>query len=178
MMPTAALIASIPTVSLPAGASSTPVTLADFPLTVPLSHPGSISDIPTAHPLVLSPSFPPVPAKLVAKIRTGAFVPLKELLGDNIALRRQRMEESNPAHLPQWMSRQSLPQMRNISTPLQWAYCMFTYIAVTCDDVRIRDMLAYAHIVLHLAQKGPGGLSTTIHSDSRQPQIQRQSGML
>ncbi len=68
------------------------------------------------------------------------------------------MEESHPAHLhlPHQISRQPLPQMQNISTPLQWAYCMFTYIAVACDDDRIREMLTYAHIVLHLTQKHGG----------------------
>ena len=43
--------------------------------------------------MVLSPSLPLVPGKLVTKIQSGAFIHLKELLGDNIAL-RQRLEES------------------------------------------------------------------------------------
>ncbi len=46
-----------------------------------------------------------------------------------------------------------IPQMRNVSTPLKWAYSMFTYISVVCKDEKTCDMLAYAHII---AQKHGG----------------------
>ena len=67
------------------------------------------------------------------------------------------MEETQPSsHPASWLPRHSLPQMRSITSPLQWAYCMFSYIAVACPDGKTKDMLAYAHIVLHLAQKHGG----------------------
>ena len=50
----------------------------------------------------------------------------------------------------------SLTQMGNISTPLQWVYCMLTYIAVLCSDEATRDRLTYAKLVLHLSQKHGG----------------------
>ena len=36
-------------------------------------------------PLILSPSLPPIPAKLVAKVKAGTFVAMKEFLADNVA---------------------------------------------------------------------------------------------
>ncbi len=125
-------------------------TLPDTPLgTAPL---------PAAHqpPLVLSPSLPPVPGKLVAKIRSGAFVPLKELLGDNIAL-RQRLEETNggSSSQPWWVSA-SHPHMRSIQSPLQWVYTMLLFIAVRCPDEATRQLVTYTRLVLHLAQKHGG----------------------
>ena len=106
--------------------------------------------------MLLSPALPPVPGKLVTKIQAGNFVHLKELLGDNIAL-RQRIEESQLAPFAPWLTtNQPLPHMRNITTPLQWIYCMLTYIAVRCPDEATRDRLSYARLVLHLAQKHGG----------------------
>lgn len=69
--------------------------------------------------MLFSPSLPPVPGKLVAKLQAGSFIYLKELLGDNIAL-RQRLEESQLTSMMPWLSSNCpLPQMTNISTPLQ-----------------------------------------------------------
>ena len=106
--------------------------------------------------MLLSPSLPPVPGKMVARIQAGNFIHLKELLGDNVAL-RQRIEESQLAPLSPWMvTNHPPPQMRNISTPLQWIYCMLTYIAVRCPDEATRDRITYARLILHLAQKHGG----------------------
>ena len=111
---------------------------------------------PVQPPLVLSPSLPPVPGKLVTKIRSGFFVPLKELLGDNIAL-RQRLEETNggPSSQPWWVST-SHPHMRSIQSPLQWVYAMLLFIAVRCPDDATRQLVTYTRLVLHLAQKHGG----------------------
>ena len=147
-MPTIPLLGSAPVDTQPAQ------ELPHIPL---VSLPALMTTTPTpqATPMILSPSFPPVPDKLVAKIKSGTFVHLKELLGDNIAL-RQRLEETPPTHMAPWPTTLPLPQMRNISTPLQWVYCMLIYMAVRCPDNQTRDMLTYTRLVLHLAQKHGG----------------------
>ena len=48
-----------------------------------------------AQPLILSSALPPVSTRVVKKIRTGAFVDLKDLVSDNVAL-LQRLQETNP----------------------------------------------------------------------------------
>ena len=156
-LPPATALGGIPTAltapcppSLPF--SSTPA-IAPLP-TVPST--SSPSPTTSLAPLVLSPSLPPVPGKLVAKIRSGAFIPLKELLGDNIAL-HQRLEEMNggPASQPWWVSA-AHPHMRPIRSPLQWVYTMLLYIAVRCPDEPTRQLVTYTRLVLHLAQKHGG----------------------
>ncbi len=47
---------------------------------------------PTRASLLLSPALSPIPANIVEKIKSGEYVDMKEMLGDNIAL-HQRMEE-------------------------------------------------------------------------------------
>ena len=123
---------------IPAGLmvkSPSPLTFPYSPIPLiapPTAMPSTPSPSPATSlaPLVLSPSLPPVPGNLVYKIRSGAFIPLKELLGDNIAF-RQRVEEMNggPASQPWWVSA-AHPHMRLIHSPLQWVYAMLMYIAV------------------------------------------------
>ena len=46
--------------------------------------------------------------------------------------------------------------MRNISTLLQWIYCMLTYIAMQCLEEATCDCLTYAQLIPHLAPKHGG----------------------
>ena len=110
-----------------------------------------------AAPLILSPSLPPIPAKLVAKAQAGSFVAMKEFLADNVAL-TQRMDEfhSSPLLPTPWLSRASSARMRDISSASQWALCWMMYAGIQCRDARIRDMMAHGCIVLQLAHRHGG----------------------
>ena len=68
-------------------------------------------------------------------------------MGDNTALHHHIEESSQVAAISPWMVNHPLPQLRNISTPLQWIYCMITYIAVCCPDEATRECLAYARLI-------------------------------
>ena len=146
-MPPPSAVASMSTTTLPAG------PLLPLP-SMSLLHPSRLAhaDPPTL-PLLLSPSFPPIPAKLVAKARGRSFVALKEFLGDNIAL-VQRLDEVQTQS--QWPTRPASPRMRDISSPIQWAFCLLSYAAVLCDNQEIRDILSHGRIVLTLAQRHGG----------------------
>ena len=141
-----ASVASLPPSSLPAG-TLTPLSSL-FPPTIH-SLPSITPTDPPATPLLLSPSFPPVPAKLVTKSQSGAFVALKEFLGDNIAL-VQHLDEVQSTSL------RSSARMRNLSSPIQWAFCFLTYAATRCKDPETRNLLAYGRIILTLAQRHGG----------------------
>ena len=161
-LPPLSLIASVATdPPLTISMASTSAMIPPSSLSIPLlaTHvPSMTTPPPASHApaMLLSPALPPVPGKLVTKIQAGNFVHLKELLGDNIVL-RQRIEESQLTPIAPWLAtNQPLPHMRNITTPLQWIYCMLTYVAVRCPDEATRDRLAYARLVLHLAQKHGG----------------------
>ena len=103
---------------------------------------------------MLSSALPPIPAKVVEKIRAGQYVPMKELLADNMSLCSQF--ESLPgsyAHpgLPK-------PRLREIQSPLTWASCFLAYTAAVTPDDKTRDLLTYGRIIIREAQRhnGPG----------------------
>ena len=84
---------------------------------------------------------PPIPAKAVEKIRSGAYFDLKELLVDNIALteRLQELGQSLGVHAPQ-----SLFKLCSITDPLTWVFCFLGYMATATDCPATQNMASYA----------------------------------
>ena len=93
----------------------------------------------------LSPAAEPFPARLVAKIKSGDFVDMKEMLTDNISLLRQLddMPSSIPA-LPGSLK----PRLREVSTLPSWIYCFLAYVAILAPDQATRDRLAYTRLII------------------------------
>ena len=57
---------------------------------LPSVAPSSVIPTPGVHPpIVISPSLPQIPGKLVAKVVQGALVLMRDLLSDNIMQQRQ-----------------------------------------------------------------------------------------
>ena len=112
---------------------------------------------PTRASLLLSPALSPIPANIVEKIKSGEYVDMKELLGDNIAL-HQRMEEVHRrgSSSTQWVTTAPTPKLREVSSPLSWAACFLSFMAVKCTDEHMRDLLTYARLVIDLARKHGG----------------------
>ena len=155
--PPVSALSSVPTFSLTPLASdlSAPSSSA---ATLPSLHTllASVSPVGAAlkpKPLAYSPVLPPIPAKAVEKIRAGAYIDLKELLVDNIALteRLQEFGQSLAIHAPQ-----STFKLRSIPDPLTWVFCFLGYMAAATDSPMTRDMAAYAQIVIQQSRKHPG----------------------
>ena len=127
-------------------------TLAPMAPVVPsLPMPNQVSQ-----PLLLSPSFSPLPPKLVDRIRKGEFVEMRELLTDNISLLRH-LEELQPGMSSlQHATGSSRPRLREVSSILTWTYCFLTYCAVRTDDVSLRGLLTYARLLLREARRHGG----------------------
>ena len=89
--------------------------------------------------LILSSALPPIPAKVVDRIRAGSFVDLKEPLPDNMAL-LQRLQEMNTGSQ---VASSSSSRMREIRDPLTWAACFMGFVAARADLPGSRDLLAY-----------------------------------
>ena len=109
-------------------------------------------------PLVLSPALPPIPAKLVERVRSGSFIDFKEFLADNVLL-VQRIQELGPAgtHLsPISHPLAGNSRLREISDPLTWVSCFLAFMATSLDDQEARDLSAYGMIVLQMARKHGG----------------------
>ena len=56
---------------------------------VPIMEPDKAAILKAEEPMLLSILFPPIPGKLVTKIRDGCFIDMWDMLPDNMALLRQ-----------------------------------------------------------------------------------------
>ena len=109
-----------------------------------------------AQPLVLASSYPPVPARLVDKIKSGKYVDMKEMLSDNISLLRS-LEALHPAmHAGLNLAAPTKPRLRDVGDILTWAYCFMGYISIRTPDQATRDMLTYARLLIREARKHGG----------------------
>ena len=135
------------------GGACNPPTLAELEAMIsPISPSPATATNHKAQPLILSSALPPVSARVVERIRAGAFVDLKELLPDNVAL-LQRLQETN---LGTQASSSNSPRMRDIRDPLTWASCFMAFAAVHAERAEMRELLAYGQLVLQLARKHGG----------------------
>ena len=145
--PFVGLISSSPGPSVPPGPS--PVVSS-----VPTVPPSPAAPVPPAVPLTspfsLASSFPPVPAKLVAKIKSLQFVELKELLPDNIAALEQNSAVARP--------HDQLPKLREVTSILTWISAFVTYAAIVAEAYpgRTKDLLAYSRLIVREASRGNG----------------------
>ena len=70
--------------------------------------------------MVLSSTLPPIAAKLVAKIQSGQFVAMKELLADNMSL-CQHVEAWPAQHV---FTGAAKPRLRDVDSPLNWVFVL------------------------------------------------------
>ena len=111
-----------------------------------------------AEPLIISPSLPPIPAKVVERIKQGKFIDFKEFLSDNILL-LQKLQELGPVGsvVPALQPVISGSRLREVTDPAAWASCFLLFMATRIDHQETRELAAYGSIVLQLASKHPGG---------------------
>ena len=95
------------------------------------------------------------PQKLVDKVRSGAYVDMKELLGDNISLLSQ-LESLNIAQTLPALPGSMKPRLREVSSLASWLYCFLAYAALRCPDKESRDRLVYPRLVIREAQRHGG----------------------
>ena len=107
--------------------------------------------------VVLSSALPPITAKVASKIKSGQYVPMKDLLADNMSLWNQLEALPGPHYVCSGLPK---PRLREIQSPLTWVLCFLAYIAVRTPDPQTRDLLTYARLVVREAQRhgGPGWL--------------------
>uniref|UniRef100_A0A1X7TPK0 Uncharacterized protein n=1 Tax=Amphimedon queenslandica TaxID=400682 RepID=A0A1X7TPK0_AMPQE len=97
--------------------------------------------------VIMSPSLPPIPGKVIDNVRAGLFVDLKEMIPDNAALTKQILEtESNAGS-----------KLRELKDPLSWAFYFLDFLAISVPDKGAEKLAAYGQIVIPLAQKHGGG---------------------
>ena len=94
--------------------------------------------------MLLSILFPPIPGKLVSKIRAGAFIDMKDMPPDNMALFRQLDNFSADKST----SKAKLGEIKTLTT---WLYCFTAYMAVQTSDHHTRELLTYTHLIIREA---------------------------
>ena len=109
----------------------------------PLGHPASSVTLGAG-------LYTPVPSRLVAKIESGEFIDMGELLPD-------RVGTSRPEDLGK-----VLPKRRTVAGILEWIKCFNVYMAViSCKEPgRIPDLLAYETLIIeaHMEYSGDAWL--------------------
>ena len=117
-----------------------------------------------------SPGSEPVPQKLVDKVCSGAYVDMKELLGDNILLLSQ-LESLNIAPT---LPGSKKPRLREVSSLASWVYCFLAYAALRCPDKESRYRLVYARLMIREAQHhgGQGWLTYDSQQAALDPSFQ------
>ena len=165
VMPPALALASVPLVHevldgrRPSSAALTPAAVA--PLVAPQVSEVESSTLPSvmlSHPglgLSLSPATSPFPQKLVDRVRSGQFVDMRDLLTDNVSL-IQQLNTFGGNHAFPSLPGMLRPRLREVTSLPSWIYCFLTYIAIRANDQGVRDMLAYAHLMVREAQRHGG----------------------
>ena len=122
-------------------------------LATQLAAPRSSAPAPRSQlPLLLSSALPPIPARVVEKIRTGVFVEMRELLPDNVSLLQPLQETSLPDHPPP----ATPSRLRDIRDPLSWAACFMAFVAAKVESPETRELMAYGKIIISLVQRHGG----------------------
>ena len=109
----------------------------------------------TAGDVSLSMSARPIPARLVQQIRAGRYVDMRDLLWDNVAVRRhfEDIQGGMGVHLLPISSR---PRVRDVPTLASWVCCFLSYLAVQISDPSTRDRVTYAMLVVREAMRHGG----------------------
>lgn len=135
------------------GSAPVSATSATSAVTTPWQ-PGAYSS-PSAAGVSLSPGAELIPQKLVAKVLSGAYVDMKELLSDNISLLQQLESFNMTATLPALPAAMK-PRLREVNTLASWLYCFLAYTALRCPDQELRDRMVYARLMKREAQRQGG----------------------
>ena len=91
--------------------------------------------------LLVGAATPPVPPKLVERIKTGEFIDMVELLPD-------RMGTANFSIADE--STKQKARRRPVSSIIEWVQCFNTYLSVMCRTCpeKVPDLLAYQMLII------------------------------
>ena len=164
-MPPALALASVPLVHevvdgrRPSSAVLTPAAVAPLVAPqVPEVESATLPSVMLSQPglgLSLSPATSPFPQKLVDRARSGQFVDMRALLTDNVSL-IQQLDTFGGNHAFPSLPGMLRPRLREVTSLPSWIYCFLAYIAIRANDQGVRDMLAYAHLMVREAQRHGG----------------------
>ena len=142
------------TVPVVVGQSSSATPPVWSPPTTMITNP-PLPPSPANSGVCLSPGLEPVPQKLADRVCSGAYVEMRDLLGDNISLLRE-LESVNIATTLPALPGTMKPRLRELSSLASRLYCFLAYMALRCPDRETRDRLVYACLIIKEAQRHGG----------------------
>ena len=106
---------------------------------------------------------PPVPPKLVDRIKGGEFIDMAELLPDRIG-------SINPSSTDE--SAKQKVQRRPVTSIIEWVQCFNVYLSVICRTCpeRILDLLTYQMLIIEASTVYEG--NAWLGSGNRQSSVQ------
>ena len=164
-MPTASALVSVPLLDapldgdIPSSAAMPGVLAQTVPPPVTAMSGVAVTSHGQAHlprlGLSLSPDTAPFPQKLVDRACSGQFIEMRDLLTDNVSL-LQQLETFGGQYPVPAMPGMLKPRFREVTTLPSWLYCYIAYVAMRASDQGVRDMLAYARLIIREAQRHGG----------------------
>ena len=118
--------------------------------------PGNSTFVPSVgKAFVVGPGYAPIPAKLVAKITSGVFVELADLLAENL-----RAQESEPhtyldGKLVVSPARKRVVEITDILTWVQ-AFTIYAWVFCNAHPNRWQDLTRYKLLIMQTARQFPG----------------------
>ena len=120
----------------PAGIQSPP----DLSLNLQLHLP-AVSYYKEGCSIFIGAATPPVPPKLVERIKAGEFIDMAELLPDRMGTSKSFIADE---------STKQKSRRRPVSSIIEWVQCFNTYLAVMCRTCpeKVPDLLAYQMLII------------------------------
>ena len=108
------------------------------------------------------------------RAHSGQFVDMRGLLTDNVSL-LQQLDTFGGNHAFSSLPGMLRPRLREVTSLLSWIYSFLAHIAIQTNDQGVRDMLAYARLMVREAQSmvAQAGWITIVSSASRRYWIPR-----
>ena len=104
---------------------------------------------------VVGPGYAPIPGKLVAKITSGVFVELADLLAENIRAQEAEPHTYLDGKLLVAPGKKRVVEITDILTWIQ-AFTIYQWIVCSTYPSRWQDTIQYKLLILHTASQFPG----------------------
>ena len=83
---------------------------------------------------------------MIEKIKQGLYVDLRELMPDNAALSKMLLEVRAVSVV------QAESKVREIEDPMIWAFYFLALLAVSVEDPKEKEIVAYSQLIVQLSQ--------------------------
>ena len=135
---------SLPTLQLPYTVAPTTLSVSNIsPLPAPSPYPAG-----SPGPIVLGPSYPPIPHNLAEKIWKGTYIDMADLLPVRLGGDEQEDKEK----------KNKSKSRKKVKDILAWSQCFLAYVSIVSlkEPTRVCDLLSYASTIIQTHRRYEG----------------------